>query len=132
MQNGRNTMPGFELTPLDLAEGRRLLVPNRATEQGHRLGAHMARMCDVAAKEAGRDGRCATCAFRAGDHMPNGSPETIMDALKCVLERTPFVCHDPGRKGTPCSGWLLLRSDADDRLHVPWPMSGGYDEAPAS
>ena len=127
MQQSRATMPGFELTPLDRIEGRRLLIANRATALGRQLGAQMARLCDREAETAGCDGRCDTCAFRGGDHIANGSPETLMDALKCVLERTPFFCHEPGRENAPCAGWLALRSPAGSEVTAPWPTMGGSD-----
>ena len=99
---------------------------NVATAEGRDLGAHLARFCEQEAVKAGKDDRCATCAFRAGDHVANGSVETLMTALKCVLEREPFWCHEHDR---PCAGWLLLRSDAGTEIHVPWAYVGGADDA---
>lgn len=87
----------------------------------------MARLCDGEAERTGRDGRCSTCAFRAGDHIANGSPETLMTALKCAMEREPFWCHEHDQ---PCSGWLLFRFPAHATVQAPWPVIDGADEPP--
>jgi len=89
---------------------------NRTTPEGRELGKRMARLCDqeLAGK---RDNRCSTCAFRLGDHLANGSPETLMSALKCAIERTPFWCHEADH---PCAGWQAMKSAPDCRLVVPW------------
>lgn len=95
---------------------------NAVTAEGRELGAQLARLCDSEAKRTGRDGRCDTCAFRAGDHLANGSPETLMTAFKCAAERTPFWCHEHDR---PCAGWLLMRFNAP--VEMPWPIIEGAD-----
>lgn len=79
---------------------------NLATREGRELGAGLARLCDVEVgrRQMNRE-RCGTCAFRQGDHIANGSPETLMDAFKCVMERTIFWCHEVN---LPCVGWQLL------------------------
>lgn len=96
---------------------------NLATLEGRELGVELARLCDV---EAGRQQlkreRCGTCAFRHGDHIANGSLETLMDALKCVMERTIFWCHEVDR---PCVGWRLLVSPVN--VPMPWTTTGGVD-----
>ncbi len=99
------------------------MIPNRPTPEGRELGKHMARLCDqeLAGK---RDGRCDTCAFRSGDHVANGSPETLMDALKCSLEGTPFWCHEHDR---PCAGWQAMRTHKGEQLQAPWDFCGGVD-----
>ena len=99
---------------------------NVATSEGRELGAHLARLCDREAESQGKDSRCHTCAFRAGDHVANGSPETLMTALKCAVEREPFWCHEHDR---PCAGWLLLRSGTDSTVALPWDYVGGADAA---
>ena len=53
------------------------MMRNRATPDGHLLGRHLARLCDEAEPQArlGRpqlSARCASCVFRADDHIPNG------------------------------------------------------------
>jgi hypothetical protein len=102
------------------------LRENVATPEGRELGAILARFCDQEAKKAGRDGRCGTCAFRAGDHVANGSAETLMSALKCAMEREPFWCHEHDR---PCAGWALMRADSGNETVVPWPHIPGADAA---
>lgn len=106
---------------------------NIATPEGRILGAKLAEWCDNAEPKARLQvpeipPRCASCAFRAGDHHPNGSPLTQMDALKAVIEQVPFYCHEPARKDWLCSGWLMMQlAHADGRAgKVPWPFS---DEA---
>jgi hypothetical protein len=95
--------------------------PNRVTEEGRELGRHLARLCDsaLARKE---DARCGTCAFRAGDHLANGSSETLMTALKCAMEREPFWCHEHNR---PCAGWAAMRFPTDRKVAAPWDYAPG-------
>lgn len=97
--------------------------PNRATEEGRALGREMARLCDaeLAGKE---DDRCRTCAFRSGDHIANGSPETLMTALKCAMEGEPFWCHEHDR---PCAGWRAMRFSKGQRVKAPWEFVQGGD-----
>lgn len=97
---------------------------NVATPEGRELGSHLARFADIEAKRCGRDERCATCAFRAGAHLANGSPETLMSALKCAVEREPFWCHEADK---PCSGWLLMRPKSGETGQVPWDHVEGHD-----
>lgn len=104
-----------------------LVRENVATDEGRQLGAILARFCDQEAEKKGRDGRCSTCAFRAGDHVANGSPETLMSALKAAMERTPFDCH---QADAPCSGWLLMRAQAGETVAVPWEHIAGFDDLP--
>lgn len=99
------------------------MIPNHTTPEGRELGRHMARLCDQ--ELAGKpDSRCGTCAFRAGDHLANGSPATLMDALKCSLERTPFWCHEHDRA---CAGWAAMKSPKNNAIAVPWDFLGGVD-----
>jgi hypothetical protein len=90
---------------------------NVATADGRALGTQLARFCQVEIDKGHSDNRCSTCAFRAGGHLANGSPETTMSALKCVLEREPFWCHQSDK---PCAGWLLLRTESGTEIEVPW------------
>ena len=90
---------------------------NIATPEGRELGAEIARLCEQEAQRLARDGRCATCACRAGGHVANGSPETLMTFVKCIAEREPFFCHEEDR---PCAGYLLMRFDSDKTVEVPW------------
>lgn len=105
-------------------------VRNRPTDEGQQLGVHMARFCDEAEPKARLrmpdiPPRCNSCAFRAGPHTANGSPETQMDALKCVMEGVEFQCHEPARVGQSCSGWamMMLAKDGPDIAELPWSFS---------
>jgi hypothetical protein len=110
-------------------------MKNRTTEEGRALGEHLARFCDEAEPKARLrmpelPPRCQSCAFRKGPHLANGSPETQMDALKCVLEGVEFYCHQPDRKDQVCSGWamMLLAKDEPDFQKVSWKFCGGTDK----
>jgi hypothetical protein len=103
---------------------------NRATPGGQRLGAKLAKFCDDAEPAARLrfpelPPRCNSCAFRAGSHVANGSPETQMDALKCVIEGHEFYCHEPSREGALCMGWamMMLAKDEPSFGKVPWDFS---------
>lgn len=89
------------------------LVRNVRTPEGADLGRHMARLCDVAEpiarlKEPLIPPRCASCALRAGNHHPNGSPATLWAVLDCLDTGQEFSCHEPARDGQPCSGWMFF------------------------
>jgi hypothetical protein len=102
------------------------MIPNHTTPEGKTLGTMLARFADR--ELAGRrDDRCGTCAFRAGDHLANGSPVTLMDALKCALEGDTFWCHEHDR---PCAGWRALRAAKGQGTRVPWDFTGGGDGLP--
>jgi len=111
--------------------------PNLPTPEGRELGANLARFCDAAEIEKRKaypnfPKRCGTCAFRLGT-IPNGCHETQMDALKCVMERVPFICHEYIAaeplivNGRPCAGWAMMRDDSPP-VEAFWPFS---DEAGA-
>ena len=100
---------------------------NIATPVGQQLGQQLARFAEVEVAKGKSDRRCGTCAFRQGDHLANGSPETLMTALKCVIERHPFWCH---AKDEPCGGWLLLRSEKGEKVEVDWDYIDGNDLPP--
>jgi hypothetical protein len=84
------------------------LVPNEPCADGWAAGAHLARFAEQAIGN-GPDRRCEDCAFRKGTD-PNGCVSTVMDALKCVMERTPFLCHHEDAAGNlpPCAGWVAM------------------------
>lgn len=99
-------------TPAAPGEGRENL-PDAA---GIELGAQLARLCDVEEVRQRETfpnqlPRCNECAFRLGTR-PNGCSETLMDAVKCVMECLPFYCHKGIEEGDApkrlCSGWALL------------------------
>lgn len=102
------------------------LVRNRATPEGRSLGKVLARMADVAeersrAKWPDQQERCQSCAFRS-DTLPNGCPDTVWDALKCVAEMRTFMCHQrfdsDGNAIDVCAGWFLAVSkDAPELPH---------------
>ena len=100
---------------------------NAPTPEGREAGAHLVRLTEPAVQQLADDGeadeRCATCAFRLGT-FPNGCPETVLDALKCVMEGEPFYCHDKKRLGETCHGWFAGRYALDGKTQVvPWPFS---------
>lgn len=105
---------------------------NHTTPEGHDIGERMAKFCDDAEPDARLKfpelpPRCQSCAFRLGKHLANGSPYTQMDALKCVIERIPFYCHQPDREGHLCSGWAMMAL-TDERASegaVPWDFLTG-------
>lgn len=109
------------------------LIRNKATEEGRALGRELARICDNSEPAARLKfpelpPRCASCAFREGKHVANGSQRTTMDAVKCVLEGILFLCHEPSRDGAVCSGYaiMMLSNDTNGSFKAPWPFS---DEA---
>lgn len=84
-----------------------------ATEAGHELGRHLARLCDAAeplARDFGLDmePRCASCPFRAGPHVPNGSPRTLMDAIRKTRTGEALECNEPERAEEGCTGWAIF------------------------
>lgn len=97
-------------------------VINEATAEGFELGYYLSRFVDQEEAKlplANGSKRCAACAFRQGTY-PNGSPQTLMDATKCVLENVPFLCHEEEK---PCAGWAILRRESEKRITVPWAFS---------
>lgn len=101
---------------------------NVGTPEGSLLGKEMARLCDAEyAKNPEARERCDTCAFRAGGHVANNSPETLMSAVKCAAEREPFWCHTIPADGKQrlCAGWELMLFDSD--VAVPWDHVPGSD-----
>jgi len=82
---------------------------------GRALGAELARLCDaeeshVRERHPRSARRCNDCAFRLGTD-PNGCPETLMDAVKGLIEGVPFYCHkhfdENGRPTRLCAGWAI-------------------------
>ena len=103
---------GFSEPPANDADA----VPNLPTPEGRALGVELARIADLE-EERQREKfpnakpRCADCAFRAGT-LPNGCPDTLMDAVKAVAECKPFYCHhglDSDKSPTRlCAGYALM------------------------
>ena len=86
-------------------EGPGPKVRNRPTSQGRELGTEMARLYNTGDPEP--DLRCLDCAFRLGTD-PNGSISTLMDAIKCISEGVPFLCHMEQTPKT-CAGYTRFR-----------------------
>lgn len=110
--------------------------PNRVTREGRKIGAQMARLCDIevqkliAEGEWTEDERCKSCAFRLGT-VPNGCPQTQMDVVKSVMEHEPFFCHMTPTRGTDvCGGWFASVQAVKDKPKVVchWPFSPPDDE----
>lgn len=101
------------------------MVRNEATPEGREFGRILAKWCDEEAAKTGRDGRCDTCAGRAGDHDANGSISTLVSFIKCAGEREPFWCHEHDR---PCAAWLLLRMPEGETVTLPWEHPKGADK----
>ena len=118
---------------------------NRVTPEGRALGEQMARLAAKAlAKQKLRFPKmadmCASCAFRPGT-IPNGCPQTQMDALKAVMEEVPFLCHqsprdDHGQYTELCVGWLASYSELSlsgaPKIECPWSFSPPDVEPTAS
>ena len=111
----------FSSRPADPAE----LVPNLPTEAGRAMGAALAKHADAAELQQRVTfpdmlPRCSDCAFRAGT-LPNGCEETLLDAIKCVVEGKPFYCHkgvtDESEPRRLCSGAMVLyQGEHGDRI----------------
>lgn len=107
------------------------MIRNHRTPEGTELGQHLARFCDEAEPRArliapDLPPRCHSCALRPGRHVANGSPTTLMDVIKCLVEGKPFFCHEPDREGELCMGWVMLtlaNPPGEDRRQVPWDFS---------
>ncbi len=100
---------------------------NIASPDGTNMGKMIAKFCDDAEPAARLKmpelpPRCSSCAFRVGTHLPNNSPGTQMDALKCTMEGVPFYCHQKERKGCLCSGWsiMMLSTDEPNFVKADW------------
>src|SRR5690348_7475831 len=104
------------------------LIRNRPSPEGASLGEHLANMTDAAERvlrqtQPAHPERCGTCAFRRGT-VPNQCAATVMDALKCVMEKVPFHCHEhEGEK--PCMGFVIASSPLKDSpaIVLPWDFS---------
>ena len=81
----------------------------RITSESEELGRGIARMTEPCVQKLASqdepDERCVTCAFRAGT-PPNRCADTLLDAVKCVVEHEPFYCHV--NKGAICHGWFAV------------------------
>jgi hypothetical protein len=108
--------------------------PNKPTALGQMLGNELARLREANEAELRKvfptlPEPCKSCAFRRGT-VPNGCEETVMDALKCVLEGKRFECHevpggatDEGAKRPLCQGWFNSLSLDRKAIEAPWPFT---------
>lgn len=108
-----------EVLPNGVCLGR-----NRPTPEGQQLGASLAKMADAGEPIARLEfpampPRCKSCAFTAGT-VPNGCPETAIDAFGCIVESTPFMCHqrfdDDGNPQDLCTGWVFAMASPHARV----------------
>ena len=107
---------------------------NRPTARGRELGKSLAKLADKAEASSGKRfpnqvNRCKTCAFRAGT-IPNGCEETLMDAIKCVMEGVSFYCHETKGGDKPlCAGWFQSQGEliGKPKLPTPWPFTDDKD-----
>jgi len=100
---------------------------SRITPLGKELGAQIARMTEKViaqlANEGEPDDRCGTCAFRLGT-VPNGCPQTLMDAVKAVMEGVTFLCHNDPARETVCHGYYAARvAMKGETVQCPWSFS---------
>lgn len=92
------------------------------------VGRELARLADRGEAEAVKRFpntriRCSTCAFRSGT-VPNGCLSTVMDAIKCVMEQVPFMCHESHENSEPCMGWIeSVNLTQGDPIPIPWEFS---------
>lgn len=107
------------------------MIRNFRSLEGAELGREMARLTDNAEPAARLKvpeipPRCASCALRAGRHLANQSPATLLDVTKCILGNIPFYCHEPHREGELCSGWamLMLTKTDEEPITVDWDFIG--------
>lgn len=100
------------------------------------LGYHAARFADQeAAKKPHVRERCEDCAFRFGT-QPNTYGPTVMNAMKCALEREPFLCHHKDERGELpiCAGYALMVDPGAEPRVALWdfcgePVSSSPEEA---
>jgi hypothetical protein len=111
----------------------------RVSPEGLALGAQMVKVTEPwighLKAQGESDTRCKSCAFRPGT-VPNGCLQTQMDALKAVVEKVPFNCHQRDREGQICHGWFAARvamrhaeeSKGPINIACPWDFSPPDDE----
>lgn len=84
------------------------LTRNLPTPEGREEGRKIAEFVDaedsrLRAEHPNLRQRCASCALRKGT-MANGCAATLSDAMKCVIERRGFDCHETHEQ---CAGYQL-------------------------
>lgn len=84
-------------------------IPNPSSPEGAELGAGLAGFYEEArSRHSEAPPLCGDCAFRRGSE-PNQKAATLMDAMKCLIEGVPFLCHHG--EGRLCEGFALLREE---------------------
>jgi hypothetical protein len=112
-----HTAPWDFSSDFDPKPGKKL-VPNLPTEAGAALGVEFARLTAPAleqSKQVGHPPPCVECAFVKGTE-PNQCGPTLMDAIKCVVEVTPFYCHMGVVGGEPkrlCAGFMAAMASRE-------------------
>lgn len=100
---------------------------NKPCDAGRKLGSLLAKLTDrsepaVLALFPDHAQRCNSCAFRGGT-FPNGCMETVLDALKCVVEDIPFMCHQnmdsDGEPQDLCAGYMIARHSLNNKTCSP-------------
>lgn len=107
---------------------------NRPTPRGRELGRYLAKLADKAEGNSSKRfpdqvKRCSSCAFRGGT-IPNGCEETLMDAIKCVMEGYAFYCHETKGDDKPlCAGWVQSQGEliGKPKIPTPWPFTHDKD-----
>lgn len=89
---------------------------NEPSRLGWELGFHLDKFFNAAKLQPER---CRTCAFRSGTYA-NGSEQTVMDAMKCIMERVPFNCHEENKL---CAGYVSMCAETPNKTETPWPFS---------
>lgn len=105
---------------------------SRVTPEGRVLGAQLVRLTEATSdrlvQEGEPDTRCVSCAFRLGT-VPNGCPQTGMDATKAVLEGTPFLGQLRLAERGTCHGWYAGRVALQGRRQtMPYRYSAEQEE----
>lgn len=134
-----NGLSGSSATTVSAADGSLTVRPerefiNHPTPEGEALGEMLARFADVEfERNPALRPRCADCAFARGSE-PNQIAGTLMNALKCVIEKAPFYCH-AGRgipNGQLCAGWVALIDVKGSPGRAPWQFLEPADDGGAS
>lgn len=106
------------------------MISNNPSNAGWQLGSEIARLTEATMKDDNvRDGRCATCAFRAGTNA-NGSLGTLANAIKCAVEDDVFLCHEYNdHVNGPCRGWVIMHKHMKNSdIKIPWDYIEGRDK----
>lgn len=110
-------------------------VPNRPSPEGERIGANLARLTEnglaILRRRFPKHAEpCQSCAFRRGT-VPNRCLPTVSDALKCVIEKRDFMCHQSKDCRGICTGYLIAMSVTENHppINAPWQFSHEEERA---